>query len=178
MKSSKNIIAVACLAALVAATYFGFGAANQANTAQAEAKPVEDTKEAAALGAQNQTQGDAFLASNKTTDGVVTTQSGLQYQVIREGIGEQPLAENTVKVHYSGTLIDDTIFDSSYQRDQPADFPVDEVIPGLFEGLQLMKEGAKYRFVIPAAIAYGSQGTASIGPNQVLIFEIELLDVL
>jgi FKBP-type peptidyl-prolyl cis-trans isomerase len=135
-------------------------------------------KENEAKGAQNKVQGDAFLATNKVADGTITTDSGLQYQVVREGKGKQPTATDKVKVHYLGTLIDSTKFDSSYDRDQPADFPVSGVIPGFSEGLQLMKEGAKYRFVIPAELAYGLQAPPAIGPNQALIFEVELLQVL
>ncbi len=134
--------------------------------------------ELAAIAAENQAKGDEYLAINGKAEGVVTGESGLQYTVEREGKGKQPTAEDTVKVHYAGTLIDGTEFDSSYKRGAPADFPVSGVIPGFSEGLQLMKEGAKYRFVIPAAQAYGEQGPPSIGPNQVLIFDVELIEVL
>ena len=132
----------------------------------------------AALSSENQAKGEAFLAANAKKDGVVTADSGLQYEVVREGKGKQPTTENTVKVHYAGSLIDGTEFDSSYKRGAPADFPVTGVIPGFSEGLQLMKEGAKYRFVIPAAQAYGEQAPPTIGPNQVLIFDVELIEVL
>ena len=132
----------------------------------------------AALSSENQAKGEAFLATNAKKDGVVTADSGLQYEVVREGKGKQPTTENTVKVHYAGSLIDGTEFDSSYKRGAPADFPVTGVIPGFSEGLQLMKEGAKYRFVIPAAQAYGEQAPPTIGPNQVLIFDVELIEVL
>ena len=258
MNISKNIMVVAGLGALVAVSYFGFGAANKESVVQAEekleskgqvvgelnlesdkaklgytigasigqdiarggmveeidleaflaairdvatgAKPrltVEEmqqsqqafqlkrqqaadviAKENEAKGAQNKVDGDAFLVKNKTADGVVTTDSGLQYQVVREGKGKPPAATDTVKVHYLGTLIDGTTFDSSYERDKPADFPVSGVIPGFSEGLQLMKEGAKYRFVIPAELAYGQQAPPSIGPNQALVFEVELMEIL
>ena len=107
-----------------------------------------------------------------------TTDSGLQYELLREGKGAKPTPTDTIKVHYTGTLIDGTKFDSSYDRGEPADFGVSGVIPGFGEGLQLMKEGAKYRFTIPADIAYGEQGPASIGPNQVLIFEVELIEIV
>jgi FKBP-type peptidyl-prolyl cis-trans isomerase len=130
------------------------------------------------IAVENKTKGEAFLVQNATADGIKTTESGLQYQVVREGKGKQPTAENTVKVHYLGSLIDGTPFDSSYKRGAPTDFPVSAVIPGFAEGLQLMKEGAKYRFVIPADKAYGSNGPAGIGPNQTLIFEVELIEVL
>lgn len=131
-----------------------------------------------AIANKNKTDGEAFLAKNATADGIKVTDSGLQYQVVREGKGKQPAAENSVKVHYLGTLIDATPFDSSYKRGEPATFPVSGVIPGFSEGLQLMKEGAKYRFVIPAEQAYGVQAPPAIGPNQTLIFEVELIEVL
>ena len=250
MSISKNLIVVSGLAALVAATYFGFGAANRSNTAQAEAETkskwttgsvnldsdkaklgytigagigrdlvqgglaaeieldalimairesasgaelkltteqmqqaqqafqLKKQQEFAALSAQNQAQSEAFLEKNKTAEGILTTESGLQYQVVREGKGKQPTSTDSVKVHYIGSLIDGTPFDSSYQRNEPVDFPVTGVIPGFSEGLQLMKEGAKYRFVIPAALGYGQQAPATIGPNQALVFEVELLQVL
>ncbi len=249
MSMSKNLVVVGGLAALVAATYFGFGAANRANTAQAEGESktkwttssvnldsekaklgytigagigrdliqgglgneievdaliaaIKDSasgadsrmtneemqqaqqtfqlkkqQEFATLSAENKTKGEAFLAKNATEEGIQTTESGLQYQIVREGKGKQPIAENTVKVHYLGSLIDGTPFDSSYQRNEPVDFPLTGVLPGFSEGIQLMKEGAKYRFVIPAGLAYGEQGPENIGPNQTLIFEVELLEV-
>ncbi|MFT6407319.1 MAG: FKBP-type peptidyl-prolyl cis-trans isomerase [Arenicella sp.] len=127
---------------------------------------------------KNKTDGDAFLAENGKKSGVITTESGLQYEVLREGKGAKPTPTDTIKVHYTGTLIDGTKFDSSYDRGAPADFGVSGVIPGFGEGLQLMKEGAKYRFTIPASIAYGEQGPASIGPNQTLIFEVELIEIV
>lgn len=133
---------------------------------------------AAAIGDKNQADGDAFLAKNAGADGVKVTDSGLQYEVLREGKGNIPTATDTVKVHYQGTLIDGTKFDSSYDRGAPADFPVSGVIPGFAEGLQLMQEGAKYRFTIPAAIAYGADGPPSIGPNQTLVFEVEMIEVV
>jgi len=102
----------------------------------------------------------------------------LQYEVLREGKGRQPTTTDTIKVHYKGTLIDGTQFDSSYDRGAPADFGVSGVIPGFGEGLQLMKEGAQYRFTIPSNIAYGEQGPATIGPNQTLVFEVELIEVV
>ena len=131
----------------------------------------------AAVLAENKAKGVAYLEENKSKKGVKTTDSGLQYEVLVEGKGDQPTAESTVNVHYKGSLIDGTTFDSSYDRNQPADFPVAGVIPGFSEGLQLMKAGAKYKFTIPSEIAYGEQGPASIGPNQVLIFEVELIGV-
>lgn len=122
---------------------------------------------------------NAFLAENAKKDGVSATESGLQYQVITkaEGDGASPTAANTVKVHYAGTLVNGTEFDSSYARGEPIEFPLGGVIPGWTEGLQLMNVGDKYRLFIPPALAYGAGGAGPIGPNEALIFEVELLDV-
>lgn len=133
---------------------------------------------AAALAAQNKAKGEAYLVENKGKEGVIVTESGLQYQVLREGKGKSPTQEGSAKVHYQGTLIDGTAFDSSYERNEPATFPVAGLIPGFTEGLLLMKEGAKYRLVIPSDIAYGERASGPIGPNEVLVFEVELLEVL
>ena len=120
----------------------------------------------------------AYLKHNKAEPGVVTTASGLQYQVLRPGSGAHPLRSDTVAVHYEGKLVDNTVFDSSYQRGQPAVFPLDQVIPGWTEGLQLMQPGAKFRFVIPSVLGYGSAGSpGAIPPNAVLRFDVELLAV-
>ncbi len=131
--------------------------------------------------AQDNAAGAAYLAENQKKEGVKVTPSGLQYEVLTEGKadGKTPAATDTVEVHYKGTLIDGTEFDSSYKGGQPATFPLNRVIPGWTEGVQLMKEGAKYRFVIPSALAYGPRGTpdGSIGPNETLVFEVELLEV-
>jgi len=127
---------------------------------------------------ENKAKGDAFLAKNGKKSGVVTTESGLQYEVLREGKGAKPRENDTVKVHYTGTLIDGTKFDSSHDRGAPTEFGVTGVIPGFSEGLQLMQEGAKYRFSIPSGLAYGERGPASIGPNQALIFDVELIEVV
>jgi FKBP-type peptidyl-prolyl cis-trans isomerase FklB len=122
--------------------------------------------------------GAAFLAANAKKDGVTTTASGLQYKVIKSGMGESPKLSDTVKVHYQGTLIDGTIFDSSIQRGQPITFPVSGVIAGWTEALQLMKVGDKWQLFIPARLAYGEQSpTPAIPPNSVLIFEVELLGI-
>ncbi|MCK9563940.1 MAG: FKBP-type peptidyl-prolyl cis-trans isomerase, partial [Bacteroidales bacterium] len=124
----------------------------------------------------NKAEGDAFLAENAQKEGVVTLESGLQYLIIEEGDGPSPSAEDTVEVHYTGTLIDGTEFDSSHRRGMPASFGVNQVIPGWTEALQLMKEGAKWQLFIPPGLAYGPGGTGGpIGPNQTLIFEVELL---
>jgi len=131
-----------------------------------------------ALKEKNKKDGEAFLAENKKKRGVMTTSSGLQYEVIREGTGASPKLEDKVKVHYSGKLIDGTEFDSSYKRGEPVSFPLNGVIQGWGEGLQLMKVGGKNRLFIPANLAYGEQGAGQqIPPNSVLIFEVELLAI-
>ena len=128
---------------------------------------------------KNKQEGDAFLAANKAKEGVVALPSGLQYKVLTAGTGKQPKATDTVSVHYRGTLIDGTEFDSSYKRGEPVEFPLTGVIKGWTEGLQLMKEGAKWQFFIPSQLAYGENGAPGgrIGPNSTLIFEVELLAV-
>ncbi|MBN1951891.1 MAG: FKBP-type peptidyl-prolyl cis-trans isomerase [Bacteroidales bacterium] len=130
------------------------------------------------VAAQNLAKGNAFLAENKTREGIVETASGLQYKVLKAGSGPKPGLDDKVKCHYRGTLLDGTEFDSSYKRGQPAEFPVKGVIKGWIEGLQLMNVGSKYELFIPAALAYGERGTPAMGPNEVLIFEIELLEIL
>jgi len=131
------------------------------------------------LSAKNLEAGKAFLEANRKKEGVKVTDSGLQYRVIEEGEGKTPGPENRVSVHYRGTLIDGTPFDSSYDRGQPATFPVGGVIAGWTEALQLMKEGAKYELVIPSELAYGERGAGQeIGPNATLVFEVELLSIL
>jgi FKBP-type peptidyl-prolyl cis-trans isomerase FklB len=123
--------------------------------------------------------GEKYLAENAKKEGVVTTKSGLQYKVLSEGTGRQPLAKDTVKCHYEGFLIDGTVFDSSVQRGEPATFPLQQVIAGWTEGLQLMKEGAKYRFFIPYRLGYGEGGAgASIPPYATLIFDVELIQIV
>ena len=132
--------------------------------------------ERAVAAEKNRAEGEAFLAANKEKEGVITTESGLQYKVIVEGSGENPTPEDTVQVHYRGTLIDGTEFDSSYARGEPAEFQVNRVIAGWTEALQLMSEGAKWELYIPSELAYGPRGAgADIGPDAVLIFEVELL---
>ena len=123
-------------------------------------------------------RGSIYLADNGKRDGVTTTASGLQYEVISEGSGKQPVATDNVTVHYRGTLIDGTEFDSSFKRGEPAAFQLNRVIPGWTEGVQLMKEGATYRFFVPSSLAYGARGAgANIGPNETLIFDVELIKV-
>ncbi len=129
-------------------------------------------------GEENKKTGDAFLAQNKSKDGVKTTADGLQYKVITQGTGPTPTANDTVSVNYRGTLINGTEFDSSYKRGQPASFPVSGVIKGWTEALQLMPVGSKYQIFIPSDLAYGERGAgADIGPNSTLIFEVELLSI-
>ncbi|MDX8380541.1 MAG: FKBP-type peptidyl-prolyl cis-trans isomerase [Ghiorsea sp.] len=129
-------------------------------------------------GSENKTKGEAFLAENAKKDGIKVTASGLQYEVIKQGDGAKPKPENTVKVHYKGTTIDGTEFDSSYSRGQPISFPLNGVIPGWTEGVALMPVGSKYRFFIPSDLAYGERGAgAKIGPNSTLIFDVELLAI-
>jgi FKBP-type peptidyl-prolyl cis-trans isomerase len=146
----------------------------QAYMQQMQAKRVTEQKAAAE---KNKTEGTAFLAKNKSKSGVKTTASGLQYEVEKEGTGPKPKATDTVKVNYLGTKIDGTKFDSSYDRNQPATFPLNGVIKGWTEGMQLMSVGSKYKFFIPAELAYGENGPGPIGPNATLIFEVELLDI-
>jgi len=130
-------------------------------------------------GGENSETGKAFLAENKKQPGVIELPSGLQYMVIAEGSGVKAKAENSVKVHYTGTLIDGTVFDSSVSRGEPVVFGVTQVISGWVEGLQLMSAGSKYRFFIPSDLAYGPQGAGKdIGPNAALVFEVELLEIL
>lgn len=133
--------------------------------------------ERAAEGVANQAAGAAFLAENGAKQGVTTTASGLQYEVLRVGEGDRPTRESTVRLHYRGTLVDGTEFDSSYGGD-PAVFMVSGVIPGFTEALLLMQVGSHYRIVIPSDIAYGPQGSGPIGPSSTLIFEIELLEIV
>lgn len=142
-------------------------------------KKMEEQRQAVAKLAQdNLEKGQKYLADNGKKDGVTTTQSGLQYQELKAGNGKQPTATDMVKVHYRGTLVDGSEFDSSYARGEPVTFPLNGVIAGWTEGVQLMKEGGKGRFVIPSDLAYGPGGMGNaIGPNETLVFEIELLEV-
>ncbi len=135
-------------------------------------------KQMAKMSQANIAMGEEFLSRNKKKAGVVETASGLQYEVVKKGTGKKPSATDTVVVHYRGTLLDGTEFDSSYQRKQPATFPVNGVIQGWQEALQLMSEGAKYKLAIPANLAYGERGAPPyITPNSTLLFEVELLEV-
>lgn len=132
-----------------------------------------------ALNDQNAKDGADFLAENAKRDGVQTTESGLQYEVVSKAEGAKPKVSDVVSVHYTGTLIDGSVFDSSVERGEPVEFPVGGVIPGWVEGLQLMSLGEKYKFYIPSELAYGAQSpTAEIPANSTLIFEVELLDIV
>lgn len=138
---------------------------------QTQQKQIDDAKNA-------ESSGNNFLAENAKKEGVKTTASGLQYKIIQEGTGKQPTESSIVKVHYKGQLIDGKVFDSSYDRGEPIEFPLNQVIPGWTEGLQLMKEGGKATLYIPSHLAYGPQGVSgSIPPNSTLIFDVELLAV-
>ena len=140
-------------------------------------RQAEQQAEASAAGAKNAAEGQAFLAANKAKEGVKTTESGLQYEVITLGDGAKPAATDTVKVHYRGTLLDGTEFDSSYSRNEPITFALNRVIPGWTEGVQLMPIGSKYVFYVPSDLAYGEAGGGPIPPNSTLQFEVELLDI-
>lgn len=133
---------------------------------------------AAEMGKKAKEEGEKYLAENAKKDGVVTLPSGLQYLVIKEGNGKRPKATDKVKCHYEGMLVDGTLFDSSVQRGEPATFPLNQVIAGWTEGLQLMTEGSKYRFFIPYTLGYGERGAgASIPPFAALVFDVELIEV-
>ena len=128
---------------------------------------------------KNLEEGNAFLEKNKARDGVTTTESGLQYEIITAGTGEKPTAEDQVRVHYHGTLTDGTVFDSSVERGEPVVFGVTQVIPGWTEALQLMPVGSKWKIYLPSEIAYGERGAGrDIGPNTALVFEVELLEIV
>ncbi len=133
----------------------------------------------ASEGAENAKAGEEFLANNKKENDVVELDSGLQYKVLKNGDGEKPQATDKVKCHYHGTLVDGSVFDSSVQRNQPAEFPVNGVIKGWIEALQMMPEGSKWRLFVPPHLAYGDQGAGGvIGPKSTLIFDVELLEIL
>ena len=143
-------------------------------------KKEEEMKAAQAeAGKTAKKEGEAFLAENAKKEGITVTKSGLQYEVLQEGAGKHPKATDTVRCHYEGRLLDGTIFDSSYKRNEPADFGLQQVIAGWTEGVQLMSEGAKYRFYIPYMLAYGEGGAgALLPPFATLIFDVELIKVL
>lgn len=150
---------------------------NEMDAAVAEQRAKLESQRQEKAGA-NLARGEAFLEENRQRAEVTETESGLQYEVLSEGDGDQPAATDTVLVHYEGSLLDGSVFDSSYERNNPATLPLDGVITGWQEGLQLMKEGAKYKFYIPARLAYGESGAGErIGPNEALIFEVQLLEI-
>lgn len=156
-------------------TMTAFQAQMEAKRADAEKKHKAEQE---ALAIKNKDDGAKFLETNKAKAGVKTTASGLQYEVIKEGTGAKPKLTDTVTVHYVGTLLGGKEFDSSIKRNEPATFPLNAVIPGWQEALQLMNEGSKYKVVIPSELAYGAGGTGGdIGPNAVLVFEVELLKI-
>lgn len=168
----------------VSAVYTGLAPRMSYDEAKAEIQKffqqLEEKQRAAAakMAEVNKTAGEAFLAENSKRAEVQTTPSGLQYEVLEGGDGPSPKPEDTVEVHYTGKLIDGTVFDSSVERGIPATFGVTQVIPGWVEALQLMKVGAKWRLFIPSALAYGPQGAGpTIGPNSTLIFDVELLSI-
>jgi FKBP-type peptidyl-prolyl cis-trans isomerase len=162
---------LAKIAAVLISTISIISCSEQA--AEQETNKNEDTME------QQMNSEINFLEENKNKDGVIVTASGLQYKVLLEGSGKQPLSTDMVTVHYEGTLTNGTVFDSSISRGQPAEFPLNRVITGWTEGVQLMKEGAKYKFFIPSDLAYGESGTPGgpIGQNEDLIFTVELIRV-
>ncbi len=145
--------------------------------AAVSAYQVEMQKKQLEQAKQTQSANDSFLTENAKKPGVKTTASGLQYKITREGKGKQPTASSLVKVNYKGMLVDGKVFDSSYARNQPVEFPLNQVIPGWTEGLQLLKEGGAATLYIPAKLAYGEQGVQGIPPNSTLIFDVELLEV-
>ncbi len=153
--------------------------AQQIVTKYFQEKEEKMNAEKAEKGKAAKTAGEEFLKENGKKEGVITTASGLQYMVLQEGTGKSPKATDKVRCHYEGMLIDGTLFDSSLQRGEPADFPLNGVIAGWTEGVQLMKEGAKYRFFIPYLLGYGANGAgSSIPPYSTLIFDVELIKVL
>lgn len=167
----------------VAAVYTGMAPRMSYDEAKAEIQRFfgemqkEQEEQAARMADVNAKAGREFLLENGKRVEVKTTESGLQYEVLTEGKGAKPTASDKVTVHYTGKLIDGTVFDSSVERGEPATFGVTQVIPGWVEALQLMSEGAKYRLYIPSQLAYGPQGAGPIGPNQTLIFDVELLKI-
>lgn len=168
----KKFLAIA-MAALMMAGMASCGSNTSSNENTEEATPDygQQIKD-------NKTLGREFMEQNAKNDSVVQTTSGLQYMVLKEGTGAKPGAEDTVTVHYTGKLLDGTVFDSSVERGEPASFPLNAVIPGWTEGLQLMSEGSKYRLFIPSELAYGSKGSGDkILPNATLIFDVELIKV-
>ncbi len=153
-------------------------ALQQKMMAKRQTEHMKEMEERKNLGEANKEKGEKFLEENKAKEGVTTLESGLQYRILKKGTGASPKATDTVKCHYKGTTIDGREFDSSYKRGEPATFALNRVIKGWTEGLQLMKEGGKWEFFVPSELAYGEKGAGpNIGPNEVLIFEVELLGI-
>lgn len=171
------------MADAIRATYLGEELSMSAEEATAVRQAYVDKRKAAqqaeiaASGSKNLAEGQKFLAENKLKQGVKTTASGLQYRVLKMGDGAKPVATDTVKVHYRGTLLDGTEFDSSYSRNEPISFALDRVIPGWTEGVQLMPTGSKFLFYVAPELAYGDSGGGPIPPNSTLVFEVELLEI-
>lgn len=139
---------------------------------------TKQAERAKAMAEKNKKEGETFLTENKKKEGIKTTANGLQYKIIKEGSGKKPKSTDTVTVHYRGTTIDGTEFDSSYKRGEPTSFPINEVIPGWTEALQLMPVGSKWQIFIPSNLAYGERGAGpQIGPNATLLFEVELISI-
>jgi FKBP-type peptidyl-prolyl cis-trans isomerase FklB len=153
-------------------------ALQQKMMAKRQTDHMKEMEERKNLGEANKEKGEKFLEANKAKEGVITLESGLQYKILKKGTGASPKATDIVKCHYKGTTIDGEEFDSSYKRGEPATFALNKVIKGWTEGLQLMKEGGKWEFFVPSELAYGKMGSGpQIGPNEVLIFEVELLGI-
>ncbi|MEO8161329.1 MAG: FKBP-type peptidyl-prolyl cis-trans isomerase [Arenimonas sp.] len=180
----KDEIDVDAMAAAIKATFAGKptglspAEAEQMRTVFGAKMQAKLQQKASEEGEKNLRDGAAFLAANKSKPGVRSTASGLQYQVIREGAGPKPGPTDTVRVQYKGTLLDGTTFDSSYDRGQPAEFALNQVIKGWSEGVALMSVNSKYKFWIPASIGYGPNGQPPIGPNATLVFEVELMAIV
>ena len=180
----KNEIDVATLSQAITAVFNG----KPTKLTAAEAEKIRNefsqalqqkmAAKAAETAQKNLKEGEAFLAANKAKPGVRTTPSGLQYQVLREGSGPKPQPTDKVRVNYKGTLLDGTVFDSSYDRGEPVEFALNQVIPGWTEGVQLMPVNSKYKFWVPANLAYGPNGQPPIGANATLVFEVELLGIV
>ena len=168
----KKLFAIAMAALMMA------GMASCGSNTSSNENTQETTPDYGQQIKDNKTLGREFMEQNAKNDSVVQTTSGLQYMVLKEGTGAKPAADDTVTVHYTGKLLDGTVFDSSVERNEPATFPLNAVIPGWTEGLQLMSEGSKYRLFIPSELAYGSKGAGDILPNSTLIFDVELIKVI
>ena len=183
LKDQGTEVDLDSLVSAIRSTYNGEELAMTADEAAAvrqeyiQKRQAEQQAEAAAAGETNLVAGQKFLAENATKEGVQLTASGLQYKVVTMGTGAKPAATDTVKVHYRGTLLDGTEFDSSYARNEPISFALNRVIPGWTEGVQLMPVGSKFMFYIAPDLAYGEGGGGPIPPNSTLVFEVELLDI-